>query len=531
MKTQWKIKDLIDLEYFLHIDREDINQGRRQDIHARDRHFFIEAIHPQDPDNASFSRRFIIKSWLHRRRVTTGKKTILPGKAYAEAFRLLEYGLFILGGLSGMGIAFSLLTYTGTAPLNISVYLGTTVFFQILLLMLLGVLFLVRLIRPQLFYSSVIYSVLSQLVIFLTKKLKLRISTSISGTQREGLSALLGLVRGKKRVYGSLFYWPVFISTQIFGIGFNLGILSATILRVLGTDMAFGWQSTVQISATAVHSIVKGMAIPWAWIVPPELAYPTLSQIEGSRLILKDGIYHLNTPDLVAWWPFLCFAVLVYGFLPRLLLCLSGNAAQRYLLGKIDFTHGACDQLIDRMTTPEVTFGIQTEVARAPRSDTTVRAIVKNKPFSAEHSRIKKRFIILIPDDIFERCSDEELKIIVAQSFGGDITKKIRTGDTDTDETTSLIRLILSGEKKAWTHVLILQEAWQPPIVENITEIKALRHHLGDRTPIIVGLIGKPKAETIFTPVTPTHWQTWKTRLMALSDPYLRLERMVHGRT
>jgi len=29
--------------------------------------------------------------------------------------------------------------------------------------------------------------------------------------------------------------------------------------------------------------------------------------------------------------------------------------------------------------------------------------------------------------------------------------------------------------------------------------------------------------------VTPINWQTWKERLSALGDSYLRLEKLVHG--
>ena len=178
MKTRWHIKDLIDLEYFLHIDADDATQTPRLDIDARDREIFLKNIQPRLSETKSNPRRFIIKSWLDRRcemeRDRTGTQAFLPGETLAETSRLLGYGLFILGGLSGIGLAFSLLTYTGTAPLNISVYLGITVFVQILFLLLLGGLLLIRLIRPRLFYTSVIYSVLSRLIIALAGKLKQR---------------------------------------------------------------------------------------------------------------------------------------------------------------------------------------------------------------------------------------------------------------------------------------------------------------------------------------------------------------------
>jgi len=537
MKTRWHIKDLIDLEYFLHIDAVDATQTPRLNIDARDRDIFLKYIQPRLSETKSYPRRFIIKSWLDRRRemekVTTGAKTILPGEAFAETSRLLGYGLFILGGLSGIGLAFSLLTYTGTAPLNISVYLGTTVFVQILLLLLLGGLLLIRLLRPRLFYTSVVYSVLSHLSIALTGKLKQRIMTSLSGARREGLSATLGLVRGKKQIYGSLFYWPIFTSAQLFGIGFNLGILGTTLLRVFGTDMAFGWQSTLQVSARVVHGIVNWLAVPWSWLVPPELAHPTLAQIEGSRLVLKDGIYHLATPDLVAWWPFLFLAVLFYGLLPRIVLFFFSWTTQRYLLDKIGLTHGACDQLVDRMTTPQVQFGVQFGVRPGTPVESRPNAIITTTsdepPVEVDNKPMDKKFIVLIPDDIFEACSEEDLEITIGHTLGGHVVEKIRIGNADSDEAIGPNQLIPTGPENGWTHILILQEAWQPPIIEDIAFIKALRHHLGNRTPILMGLIGKPKPETIFTRVTPINWQTWKERLTALGDPYLRLEKLVHG--
>jgi len=516
------------MEYFLHIDADEIIQSHRSNIDARDRDIFLKYIQPRLPKSKSLPRRFIIKAWLDRRRDieknTIGANTILPGEAFDEISRFMGYGLFILGGLSGIGLAVFLLTYTGTAPLNISAYLGTTVFVQILLLLLLGGLLLLRMIRPQRFYSSAIYALLSNLIIALAGKLKHRIMTSLSGARREGLSAVTGLMRGKKQIYGSLFYWPIFILAQLFGIGFNLGVLGTTLLRVIGADLAFGWQSTLQVSSTGVYGIVKWLAVPWSWFVSPDLAYPSLSQIEGSRLVLKDGIYHLATPDLVAWWPFLCFAVLFYGLLPRIVLFVFGRMTQKFLLNKIELTHGNCDQLVDRMVTPRIQFSGTKDL----RSTTNTNGDVDETQGKVDNMSMDKKFIVLIPEDIFEASSGDELDILIGQALGGEVVDKIRIDDVDTDDAFAPEHLIPAKVMKDWTHILILKEAWQPPIMEDITFIRTLRHYLGNSTPILVELIGKPGPETIYTQVTPINWRTWKERFTALGDPYLRIERLVH---
>ncbi len=527
MKTKWHIKDLIDLEYYLSVDADRSNQDPAANVGDRDRRIYLTHIHPNLTQTTPFPTRRVIKSWLDQRRrldkAVSDATMPQPGETMAEMFRLLQYGLFILGGLFGIGLAFSLLTYTGRAPLNVSVYVGVAVLVQILLLLLLGGLFLIRLVRPRLFYTSVVYSILSRIASLMTEKLKRGVMKSLSGTRRQGLAAALGLVRGKKQIYGTLFYWPFFNAMQLFGIGLNLGILGTTLLRVAGTDMAFGWQSTVQVSASAVHALVKWMASPWSWIVSADLAHPTLAQIEGSRLILKDGIYSLATPDLVAWWPFLCFAVLIYALLPRIVLLIMGILTERHLLNRIPFTQAACDQLIDRLTLPRVRF----EPSRkSPPRPPDAMAPQETAPEILD-TQTQKQYAVLIPDDVFDACKTVDLKAVIEKQLGGQIKTKIRINHADTDGPLSPDKLFAGNEKNNhWTHLLLIQEAWQPPIIEDMAFFKSLRQHLGRRTPILIGLIGKPRPKTIFTEVSPVNRQTWQKQLASLGDPYLRLEEL-----
>ena len=143
-----------------------------------------------------------------------------------------------------------------------------------------------------------------------------RVAEKLGADHRSRMDSTLGIIRSKGSTYGFLFFLPIFILTQLFAIGFNLGLLTTTLFKVITADIAFGWQSTLQLSSAAVHSLVQKIALPWSWLAAGDPAYPSLAQIEGSRIILKEGIYHLSTPDLVSWWPFLCFSVFFYGLLP-----------------------------------------------------------------------------------------------------------------------------------------------------------------------------------------------------------------------
>ena len=139
-----------------------------------------------------------------------------------------------------------------------------------------------------------------------------------------------------------------------------------------------------------------------------------------------------------------------------------------------------------------------------------------------------RQCLIDFQNDIFEAVSHKDLKKIVWQTLHGQLVEKIRIDNNDTHEATAGTRLIPSRPENDWDHILILQEAWQPPILENIAFIKMLRHQLGNRTPMLVGLIGKPKPETISTRVKPDNWQTWKEKITAIGDPYLGVKRLVH---
>jgi hypothetical protein len=75
--------------------------------------------------------------------------------------------------------------------------------------------------------------------------------------------------------------------------------------------------------------------------------------------------------------------------------------------------------------------------------------------------------------------------------------------------------------------VLVLQEAWQPPIREMLLFLKRLRRRLGAKAQIVVALIGKPDTQSIFTQPREEDRQIWKHRIDALGDPYLGVERLV----
>ena len=527
-KSIWLFKDLIDLEYFLQRDEGEEDESAQKSLLKRDRYIYLNKILPLQKGDASTPRK-VIRAWLEQRKKMEESDAetvgVLPGEAFDEVYRLMGFGFLIVGLLSGSGLAFSFLNYRGTEPLNISSFLALFVLTQCLALLLLMGIFLARRVRRAPFRSSIIYSIISGLMISLIMKIKHRTQKTLTGSNRGRIESAMGLVRGKRRIYGSLFYWPVFILAQIFGVAFNLGVLGATLLKVLGSDVAFGWQSTVQFSTQTVFKLVQAIALPWSWLMPADFAHPTVYQVEGSHMILKEGIYHLATKDLVSWWPFLCLAVLTYGLLPRLILLFMGMMVQKRALLRINFSHRACQRLLNRMRTPLVSTGGRSVSTEDLRNGDTRAA--KAKASDPQYVLTGKGMIALIPDDIFEACTNDELESVISKTFGCPIQQRLKFGVDEKGDKSILHELSRMKKGDTATNLLIVQEGWQPPIRENLLFIQDLRKASGETSMIWVGLIGRPKQGAVFTQVKEEEWEVWDQKLKALGDPYLGLERLV----
>lgn len=534
-KGRWCIRDIIDLEYFLQIseDCQDRNDNS-------DRNIYLQHIEPAirekrlSPDD----RHAMLHCWLENRRALEkkdkGEMTPLPGEIFEEARRIMTL-LFLLGGfLSGAGLAFSFLIYRGVQPLNVSTYLGLFVWTQLLLLGTGGVLFALRH-KTRLFSGRfLLYGLLNTFLSRLVTAVAAASSKNMSTVQRQRMEALSGSIKARKKIYGSLFYRPLILIAQVFGIGFNLGVLGATLLRVFTSDLAFGWQSTVQFGPQVVFRIVQIMALPWSWCFSPPVAYPTLEQIEGSRMVLKSGIYFLATPHLVSWWPFLCLSVLFYGLLPRVGCWLGTLLFQRRALRNVRFDTAACDQLIMRMQTPRVATrrsdalfpaGERPDERPAASRDLSASPQLSTGSLPGAGKPSEIQCVVLLPSDIFSACDDSSLQQAIDRTFGYRLWEKVEI-ELDIMEDQNRIKelsvMAWPGDQRI--RVLLILEAWQPPIKEILEFLEQMRQHLGASAAIGILLVGRPRPDTIFTAVDPQDMTVWSRALASLGDPGLRLE-------
>ncbi|MBF0413052.1 MAG: DUF2868 domain-containing protein [Desulfamplus sp.] len=603
---KWTIGHIIDFEYFLH---QDSNSNDEDYLKKRDKDIYLNYILPKAKGIAS--RKQMLLLWLeamksgwfvnsskekenrseehNRKKEQHGTMTdsnLFIGDMYEEFLSLLKIVFVTFGIMSGVLLCLTFFSYRGLQPLNVAYFLTLTLLPQICLLTILALSFFISKFnivnKTTLFPYPLVGVIIENIFMAIIR----RVSRKLSEKKRESFLSAISVIKHGQQVYGLLFFLPIFIVMQIFGMAFNVGVLLSTLFRVLFFDTAFGWQSTLQISPQIVAKIVELTALPWGWILPAGVGFPDLEQIIGSRIILKDGIYHLTTNDLVSWWPFLSLAVLFYGFLPRFIMFISGKFLLKRSLEEQNFDHSDCSNLIHRMLKADVVAEqqeyyeepvsnfIKTELTLNPNVKVKQPSIsldikqphilnikpalnpdvVKNRGTSIKISL--KPSIALIPFDIHDLIDFETFKRLMQQNHGYDIRKIVVIGiDFDKDiecigtaykeRAYSKSKDMQDGDQESceWS-IVILQEAWQPPIRENLNLLKSIRKAADKKTPIIVTLTGivnlnstgenavtkdnnKDASENFFTPVEQSDWEIWKNKLSTIADPWLTIEKVV----
>ena len=549
---KWRATDLIDFEYLLRIRQTssgEVRQGNEEqppDIDPEpevtepitepitDRAIYRDYV-TEHPEPVQRARLF--RYWLSEKRQQMAARAdeapVLPGTAAAEALGLMHLLAVLAGLLLGAGLCGSLIAYAGDAPINVFTCLWIMLVPQLLLLILLGgAAFLGRFKR-----TPSLIGVYPMLAGIFQKNLKRLFKSRYAGlpaAKREAMEAAIGLMGQGRSIYGRIFFRPVFGIGQVFGVCFNTGLAGVLLLRVAITDLAFGWQSTLQPAAETVHAIVNVIALPWSWLLSSSAAHPSVSEIRGSQFVFKEGMRHLDSPDMAAWWPFLLLCLLFYGLLPRLFILLGTIYRQKRALKRLTFTHAACDRLLLAMKTPRVeTQSRQPEAEAGPTAragrETIQGAAAKAAPERSRSPEIPKsaeQAIVLVPEEIEPFCDGKTLAGRLEQRLGLEPIASISCQmeiEPDRDALKAHVSAFDSADAGGRRLVLI-QEAWQPPIRETLSWINALRESLTGHAGFIIGLIGKPKAGDIWTRPSETDHQTWTRAVAKLGDPYIRVE-------
>lgn len=473
----WKIADLIDFEFLL-AGETGAEDGRE---------FFDEHVLPKLAPGGEADRRSVFKAWLLARRAearsTIGHRCTAAGKAVASLGGLV--GL-VLGGC----VTAALLHYKGHEPVNVATFLGWTVGVQMLLLVAAVFVWFARASTGLFREFHPVRGVLTALGWALAAGLR-----KLPGEERDRLRATLASLARRREIYGSLAAWPFLIVTQIFAVGYNIGILAVLLMHVAVTDLAFGWQSTLHLSPEAAHRIVSAVACPWSWFAPN--AHPALEDLVASRFSYSAGIRPLDSAAMASWWPFLCYAVAFYGLLLRGVLLVFGVWKMRSSLRGLAFDHEGCNALYRRLTGPVVQAQNGTAALEIPRVPTE----------SAAHAGRGGACLALVSTDL-EMPANEPADYL-ARTFGWRVHQ---TFAVQIDHPSGNAEALAAASGGTLVSVVVVVRARRAPIKAIALFLEKVAEHAGAKTEVVVLLAGRGEGAG-FARVEDdefTHWRNFQ---------------------
>ncbi len=469
---RWKIRDVLDLEAAFEAD-SDRDAG---ELARRDRAIYQESIAGRVHDAPGK-----VRLWLDGRREERGE-ALAAGNAYAGAAGALSWGLVILGLLVGSGLAGSLLMFTGERPINAAVFFSATVLWQILVWVVVVAFWIFGGGARGLAAAG-----LSRLVAFLAERM--------DGTRRAKFSAVWGTVRAKRTIYGDILMWPIAKLTQVFAIALNVGILLTTLWQVAIANKAFGWETSVGSWTSEVTlRIVEVIALPWSWL---PLAHPTLEQIEGSRIAFFGSPEYAATAA-ASWWPFLCYAVAVYGLLPRIVLYFVSLGLERRAMAAVDFRHAECSRLLRRME-PVVIGGEEGE--KVSGMDGGPDEAVATAGGEVGLVLESKELAVVMREGVLAR-----LGWAGAERIGVEV---------DCAEANAAEFGRLKGESRS---VAVLMDGTRPPVKAILEFLRELRATLDERAEVMVIVIAEGGQPFDYAEI-------WRKAVAGLGDPFMRVEK------
>ncbi|CAE7835011.1 abgB [Symbiodinium necroappetens] len=455
----------------------DIHQWLEQDSNTADleRLKRDRSIGQQQPD-ADPVRRVLLWWQAIERPANSGL-----GQRVMQVRRNLSWLLLGIGLLVGVGVSSLALTFEGEYPINLLALLGVLLLLPLLLL-LLTLMFC--------FLQAFGLNAIALLPHWMSPgRWTLDLFERYIGLQFSGNY-------GQGDARSRLGFWQVVVFSQWFGVGFYVGSVLALAVLVSVSDLAFGWSTTLAVEPTSIYSLFNAVAFPWASFWPA--AAPDAELVEASR------IFRLAAPSgveqvarLGIWWKYVFMSLLVWGLMPRLLLLLLGSwrfhrATRTYLL-----EHSEVTALIDRLVSPLIDLGEHQE--QADRSELFPEVDVR------EFKRPEGSPVSLDFDDAYILVWNGAVSESALRSEG--------VGWLSALSTIEAMDNILKQVPGPYEKVVVLTKSWEPPLLEFLDFLAALRKQVNKTCSIAVVPVGLEAA-----PASAEDIAVWARTVAGLND-------------
>ncbi len=440
-----------------------------------------------------------LRRWLNEVKLSGWQR---DGHHAAQIYHAICLILILLGLTMGWGLARAVLYYTGNTPINIVNALGLLVVPQILLLLL----WLLATIPRRIPLLSSLQSALrslnpGRLARHLARLFPLHTRKSLSVLwDAEHASALAPATR-----------WLFSFWSQLFAFCFNIGALLAAFYLISFSDLAFAWSTTLELSNTTFHRMLSALSWPWHTLFPNAVPSPELVEVsryyrldEGS---LGNGATTADiAPQLGQWWPFLIAAIVCYGLFPRLLtLLVSWSRFQHHLVHALPRLADS-PQLLARMNSPLISTSATRPENALVLEDTAEPAAPQTASYGLKCAVIDWSGTGVTPELI--RVQIQRLGISPEEFF---VAGGTRTTNQDAETIGSLCNLNPDG-------IAVIVKSWEPPLLEFVDFIAAIRERCKRRQSIIILLWGGQSG------VSKLDQDTWELTLRQLKDPDLHIE-------
>lgn len=335
-------------------------------------------------------------------------------------------------------------------------------------------------------------------------------------SQREVLHRLQAWLTQSQR-YRRLTFWYSLLMSQRFSVGFNLGLLGMFLFFSFATQPTFGWQSG-QLNCTRLERATRVIASPWSWLVP--LGQPSPNDI---RLTYRPpDVSHAHSDCASAsgaidlgWWPFLFASMLVHGLIPRVLTHGLASWQVHRSTQHVALHHPDSRELLMRMQRPLVDTGarLQTSPLSPPEAQTLPEVEVRT--VSSGQGFVLKWAGIQLPD--------EEIRDLVRSQWGIETMVLHEVGGLDVSRDETALHALAAS--RDFDQVILLVEAWQPPVTDYRNFIVDLRQNLPEGMMIWVLLYHRDTGGDIATP-RASDLDQWRTALERI-DAWLRVKPMI----
>lgn len=465
-----------------------------------------------------------LNAWLQRVSVEDDRR---KAQHTSHALHLVTIVLFGLGCVSGSAAAAAAFYYDGRHPINILPVLAAFVALPLVMLLPFAITILSHAWASR--WSPV--SEVQETITTMLAGIMSAVIRLLPPSYREALQQAVGRGAAHQRVYGHMQKWILLRWSQTFMLAFMLAAVTWFGYRLVVTDLAFTWSTTLQAEQpealySRLQSLTDILSTPWVALWPQ--ARPSPQLIRDTRYFrLREGIRPEQTAPVVfgGWWPFLMLCMVCYGLLPRILTWLFCawrlRHASRWCLLHIP---GAAD-VLDRLNSAMIeTQAITAETTAPPQPIAEATTALAER----EVETVSRALLInwsAVPIDDAQTCEllSRQLSLAVQPALHAGGRNTLEADAEVISRVEDALRHDQGGTPFASSQVIVLVKAWEPPMMEIADFLHDLRQAIGSGVRILVVALQMVPANGPGDSDADVAIEQWQRKLTTIGDPWIRV--------